>query len=261
MFPGASHLALSATCTPPNIKCIVQILQYDNPAVIKVNPDRPNIYLEVKKRLPNNRKHEKWDEIFAPLASQLLLELNAFPLTIVYMESLEALGYAYQYFSYTLKEKQYIPVDEQFPENRIFAQFHTDYTPEMKHHIVMELRKRCPKIRVILATVALGMGLDAPSISRVIHCRPPTTLENYLQEFGRAGRNGQKASALLYYNNSDIASNRKGISQAMVDYCKNSTACFRLLIVNHFGFQNVVFSGSPLDCCSHCASWNDELIK
>lgn len=177
------------------------------------------------------------------------------------MESLEALGYAYQYFSNTLKEKRYIPVDEQFPENRIFAQFHTDYTPEMKHYIVMELRKPCPKIRVILAIVALGMGLDAPSISRVIHCRPPTTLENYLQEFGRAGRNRQKASALLYYNNSDIASNRKGISQAMVDYCKNSAACFRLLIVNHFGYENVVFSGSPLDCCSHCASWNDELIK
>lgn len=141
------------------------------------------------------------------------------------------------------------------------TQFHTDYTPEMKHYIVMELRKPCPKIRVILAIVAIGMGLDAPSIFRVIHCRPPTTLENYLQEFGRAGRNGQKASALLYYNNSDIASNRKGISQAMVDYCKNSAACFRLLIVNHFGYENVVFSGSPLDCCSHCASWNDELIK
>lgn len=40
----------------------------------------------------------------------------------------------------------------------------------MKHHILMELRKPCPKIRVILATVALGMRLDAPSIPRVIHC-------------------------------------------------------------------------------------------
>lgn len=50
----------------------------------------------------------------------------------------------------------------------------------MKHHILMELRKPCPKIRVILATLALGMRLDAPSIPRVIHCRPPTTLENYL---------------------------------------------------------------------------------
>lgn len=177
------------------------------------------------------------------------------------MESLEALGYAYQYFSNTLKEKRYIPVDEQFPENRIYNPIsYWLYSRNETLHC-NELRKPCPKIRVILAIVAIGMGLDAPSISRVIHCRPPTTLENYLQEFGRAGRNGQKASALLYYNNSDIASNRKGISQAMVDYCKNSAACFRLLIVNHFGYENVVFSGSPLDCCSHCASWNDELIK
>lgn len=104
------------------------------------------------------------------------------------------------------------------------------------------------------------MGFDAPSISHVIHCRPPTTLENYPQEFGRAGRNEQRASALLYYNNSDIASNRKGISQAMVDYCKNTNPCFRLLIVKPFGFENAVLSGSPLDCCSQCANWNDELI-
>lgn len=95
-----------------------------------------------------------WNFCTSGITTNLLLELDAFPLTIVYMENLEALGYVYRYFSNTLKEKQYIPVDEQFAENRIFAQYHTDYTPEMKHHIVIELRKPSPKIRVTLATVA-----------------------------------------------------------------------------------------------------------
>lgn len=47
----------------------------------------------------------------------------------------------------------------------------------------------------------------------------------------------------------------------MVDYCKNFIVCFWLFIVNYFGFENVVFFGFLLDCCSYCVSWNDELIK
>lgn len=57
---------------------------------------------------------------------------------------------------------------------------------KMKNHIISELRKGSPKVRLVLATVALGMGLDSPSIERVIHSRPPTTLEKYVQEIGRA---------------------------------------------------------------------------
>ncbi|KAH3718368.1 hypothetical protein DPMN_061171 [Dreissena polymorpha] len=54
----------------------------------------------------------------------------------------------------------------------------------MKSLIVSDLCKKKPTIRLVLATVALGMGLDAPSISRVNHCRPPTSLEAYMQEIG-----------------------------------------------------------------------------
>ena len=56
----------------------------------------------------------------------------------------------------------------------------------MKNHIISELRKGSPKVRLVLATVALGIGFDSPSIERVIHSRPPTTLETYVQAIGRA---------------------------------------------------------------------------
>ena len=223
-----------------------------------VNPDRPNIYLEVRTRLPNLRKYEKLDAMIKPLAVKLEQELLDFPVTVVYMESLEAVGYAYQLLAQILRKKQYHPTTEVIPENRIFGMFHTDYTPEMKSHIVSELRKTSPKLRLVFATVALGMGLNAPSISQVIHCRPPTTLEKYLQEIGRAGRVGQKATAILYYNNSDIASNRKGLSPAVAEYCKTK-ACLRSALVKHFGFQSVTFAGSPVDCCSNCATWRDDM--
>jgi superfamily II DNA helicase RecQ len=47
-------------------------------------------------------------------------------------------------------------------------------------------------------------------------------------EIGRAGRKGQKATALMYFNKNDLAKNRKGLSEAMVQYCKRNDQCLRL---------------------------------
>jgi superfamily II DNA helicase RecQ len=66
---------------------------------------------------------------------------------------------------------------EPIPQNRIFAQYHKDYPNTMKQLIVSELVKESSNLRLVLATVALGMDLNAPYIQRIIHCRPPTTME------------------------------------------------------------------------------------
>lgn len=92
----------------------------------------------------------------------------------------------------------------------------------MKTHVITELKKETPILSLIFATVALGMGLDVRCITRKIHCRPPTTIEKYLQEIRRAGRTGDKCIAVLYFNNKDIAKNRKGLNEEIIQYCKNS---------------------------------------
>lgn len=84
-----------------------------------------------------------------------------------------------------LGQEQY--AGDSIPENRIFAQYHYSYTERMKRYIVNEICKETSKIRFVLATVALGMGLNAPNIRRIIHYKPPTTIEKYFQETGRAG--------------------------------------------------------------------------
>jgi ATP-dependent DNA helicase RecQ len=61
------------------------------------------------------------------------------------------------------------------------------------------------KTRVIVCTNAFGMGIDKPDVSTVIHYDVPDCLENYYQEAGRAGRNGNRAFAVLLYHSSDIA--------------------------------------------------------
>jgi ATP-dependent DNA helicase RecQ len=59
-------------------------------------------------------------------------------------------------------------------------------------------------VQVIVATNAFGMGIDKANVKTVIHLQLPENLENYYQEAGRAGRNGEKAFAVLLHNESDL---------------------------------------------------------
>jgi len=107
LHPDIAYVALTATAKPDSISALAETLLYKNYAVVAVNPDRPNIYIEVRTRPPNIRKMEKYNAFIEPLAEELNSEIDRFPLTIAYVENLEVLRYFYQHLNSTLKEKQY----------------------------------------------------------------------------------------------------------------------------------------------------------
>lgn len=73
------------------------------------------------------------------------------------------------------------------------------------------------KAQVIVATNAFGMGIDKPNVKTVIHIQLPENIENYYQEAGRAGRNGQKAFAVLLVNKSDIKTTKNQFIEVLPD--------------------------------------------
>ncbi len=82
------------------------------------------------------------------------------------------------------------------------AHFHADLSPETKKNV--QQRFICGDLRVIVATNAFGMGIDKPDVRLVIHADIPGSLENYVQEAGRAGRDQEKARCVLLYTEADV---------------------------------------------------------
>ena len=70
-----------------------------------------------------------------------------------------------------------------------------------------------------MATVAFGMGLDCPNVRRVIHFGPPSDIEEYLQKTGRAGRDDDISSAIIFCGNKDFAFIKD--DGGMKSYCNN----------------------------------------
>jgi len=80
--------------------------------------------------------------------------------------------------------------------------FHAKLQPEMKKSVQQRFVRG--DLRVIVATNAFGMGIDKPDVRLVIHADIPGSLENYLQEAGRAGRDQQAARCVLLYTPEDV---------------------------------------------------------
>ena len=70
--------------------------------------------------------------------------------------------------------------------------------PDIKESIVSEFCTEGGTLRIIIATIALGMGLDCPDVRQIIHWGAAKDVQSFVQETGRGGRDGQLVCSLLF---------------------------------------------------------------
>lgn len=126
----------------------------------------------------------------------------------------------------------------------------TDQT--VKESIVKSFCTQDQHLRIMISTIAFGMRVDCmcqcPSI---VHWGVASDVESYVQESGRAGRNGQVACATIFFKASDLDSRR--VSKDMIDYCRNKDTCGRSILFSHFDDATPKVKPQGCACCDVCA--------
>jgi superfamily II DNA/RNA helicase len=127
--------------------------------------------------------------------------------------------------------------------------YHAGTPKAVKQHISKNLSSDEGHIRILIATIAFGMGIDCKQVNRIIHFGPSKNIECYIQESGRAGREGSQSECILLFNG--LLSSH--CSQDVKDLLHAESGCRRELIMKTFGFTPAVGIKYKHTCCDKCA--------
>ncbi len=172
-LPDAPVLALTASATPEVLEDIAGKLELTNPAIFRQPFSRPNLsysYFKV------DNKVQKITEVLAKVPGS----------SIIYCKTRQSTREISEWLI-----RQGVPA----------AAYHAGLTREERAQRQDDWLK--DRLRVIVSTNAFGMGIDKAGVRTVIHADVPESVENYYQESGRAGRDGQKAFAVLLSTNAE----------------------------------------------------------
>ena len=173
LVPNVPILALTATATPDVIDDIQERLGFTEKNVFRMSFERKNLVYVVRQAEDKE--------------AEMVHILQSIPKTaIVYCRSRK-------------RTKEIAQLLMQYGISATW--YHAGLEPAVKDQRQSEWQH--DKVRVIVATNAFGMGIDKADVRVVVHMDCPSSLEAYFQEAGRAGRDGQKAYAVLLYNGHD----------------------------------------------------------
>ncbi len=232
-FPQAVCIALTATATPRVQQDITETLDFRAENAFVASFDRPNLQIEVKPKIDTVR--------------QMLDFLAAHP-----------------------NQSGIIYCATQRHVDELAATLNANRIAALPYHAGLEIATRqqnqrafmVDDVQIMVATIAFGMGVDKPDVRFVLHVDLPQDVENYYQQIGRAGRDGERADCLLLFGYGDVhtiqhfireGAERERIGrmnrlQTLVNWAE-TTECRRRQLLAYFG-EN--YTADHCGMCDNC---------
>ena len=241
------YMALTATATEKSRSDILRILLMKNAVTLHIKPNRPNISYHVV------NVQGDWNSgcVFNPIFDSFISLLNnptgpACPKVVVYCSKIDVLSSVFTFIKCRVPH----PGTRKCP----VAMFHNHSAKDNKDHVLSEFPKPHSVVRIVICSIAFGLGIDVPDIRYVINFGAPTNIEDFFQESGRAGRDGEASQSLLYHISQLKLQNTDA---AMLEYLSSDIPCRREYLAQYFGLTDIEDHPAPdvepaAVCCDRC---------
>ncbi|XP_068724074.1 ATP-dependent helicase wrn-1-like [Montipora capricornis] len=241
LAPNVPVAALTATATKLTRDTVFNLLNMKNAVEIKESPNKLNVAYVVQFM----DKDMELEFYFGWLTDELKKSREKTERTISYCQTIRQCGLLYATIKALLGEYILIGNDSK----HVLVEMLHSCTPEAnKHYILESFQSDNGTIRLLIATIGFGMGVDCRGVHRVIHFGPSKNVESYVQETGRAGRDGHQSVAYVLYHGFML----NHIDAHMKSFIKTEE-CRRKTLLNHFESVSL-YPEQPHLCCDNCAA-------
>lgn len=229
--PTVNFIALTATANKKVIADISTNLALKTPQVFKNSFFRENLAYQI---VPIEDKLERILQIFTKTKRPAIIYVNSRKKTAQIASFLNAKNFKSSFYHAGLATIE---------KKNSFENWMTEKTP------------------IMVATNAFGMGIDKANVGLVIHLDLPFSIENYVQEAGRAGRNTKKSYAVLLFHKSDILSFKKQLERGFVNIKEIKEIHRKLYQYFRISLGELSEESYPFTLLKFCEKYNFSVLK